>query len=238
MKNKLVTFIIAMFLMINYVNAETCTLEKQVEVNNAAGAVSATGSPYEYEYVTENSESGEEETFTDYIGTIFIYNLTPDIYAIVDDGTTKQRVNYEEKYDGDALVSTDAMSVVKNYTVSIYAVNTSCNKNAIREINVTIPRLNNYYYDSLCQTYPDYFYCSQFMTVDSISYDDFRDGIAKYASQKKAEDDENRKQGILNETKTFLKKHWLVVLVVIIVLASGITFFIYRKNKKRKEQII
>ncbi|MDD5836558.1 MAG: hypothetical protein PUD34_05065 [bacterium] len=237
-KNYLLFAIFAGLLSSTVVHAETCPLEKQVEVNNAAGAVSASASPLDYEYVYENEETGEEAIETAYIGDIGVYNLTEDIYVVVSDGKNKTTLTYNDSNDGEAHVSTGDMYSVKNYKVSVYPVNERCGKSAIKELNVTVPRQNRFYTNQGCQENPDYFYCSQFITLDDISDADFTSGLNSYISQNTKKDEDNRKQGIIAETASFIKKHWLVIIVIILIIGGGAGSYIYIKNKKRKESIV
>ena len=76
------------------------------------------------------------------------------------------------------------------------------------------------------------------MTADDIAYVDFSTGITEYAKTHKSVNDETRKEGILEETTNFVKKHWVIVTVVILIIIGGTGTFIYLRNKKRKEEIV
>lgn len=238
MKNKYFIYLIICLLIAVKVNAEACTLETKVSVNNDAGSVNASASSFEYSYTDTDSENGEEYEATAYTGLIHIYNLTPNIYAVASDGKKKITLNYDEENPNQVSFSTGGMSFLKEYTISIYPTNTNCGKSAIRELKVTVPRLNKYYaYDS-CSDYPDYFYCSQFLSVNDITEEEFTKGIADYAKSHQSKSDENRKEGFLEETTNFLKKNWLIITIIIVIIISGLTTFIIIRNKKRKEQIV
>ena len=231
-------FLLLVFLFIPTVNAKYCTLERQVQINNAAGLVTAKAYPYSYEYTGTDTETGEEGVGTAYVGMIDVYNLTSDIYAVLEYNNSKYRLNYDEENEDAASYSTGTMSKVKEYKISIYAVDSECGKDAIRTLNVTVPRINRYYNESACSDYPDYFYCQEFMTTDDISYTDFTSGVAEYAKTHKSVNDETRKEGFLDETTTFLKEHWLIFTIVLVIITATITVLIYMRNKKRKEQIV
>ena len=238
MKRKYLLFFLLSLLFIPKVKAEYCTLERQAELNNAAGAVTAKGYPYSYNYTSTDPDSSEEVTGTSYLGVIDVYNLTSDIYAVLEYDGTKYRLDYDPETGGEVSYSTGGMGKVKEYTISIYPVDTECGKKAIRQINVTVPRANQYYNESICSDYPDYFYCQEFMTADDIAYVDFSTGITEYAKTHKSVNDETRKEGILEETTNFVKKHWVIVTVVILIIIGGTGTFIYLRNKKRKEEIV
>lgn len=238
MKRKYLLLLFLSLLFIPKVKAEYCTLERQAQLNNAAGAVTAKGYPYSYNYTSTDPDSGEEITGTDYLGMIDVYNLTSDIYAVLEYDSSKYRLDYDPETDGEVSYSTGGMGKVKEYTISIYPVDTECGKKAIRQLNVTVPRANRYYNESICSDYPDYFYCQEFMTADDIAYIDFINGITEYAKTHKSVNDETRKEGILEETTNFVKKHRVIITIVILIVIGGTGTFIYLRNKKRKEEIV
>lgn len=232
--------IASLFLLITVTaNAETCPLEKKVQINNEAGLVTATSEPYAYEYTDMIEDTGEVVTNTAYLGSINIYNLTENLYAVISNGSAKKTVTYADAYDGVNKISTGDMNMLKTYTISIYPTNKRCDTNAIRELQVTIPIENPYYKLQVCKDYRDYFYCSQFLNIENISRDDFTNGIEEYISQKqKEEEEENRHEGIIDTATSFVKKHWIVVLIVIMLIIFSTWFYIHNKNKKRKEHIV
>jgi len=239
MKKILYTLVI-MFLMMNTVKAvTTCDLEEQVQVNNDAGTVNVTAEPFAYEYYTSNSETGEEEKATGYIGMIYINNVTENIYVTItsaDDITKKY--TYSDAIDDTISINTDEMNVVKTYTVSIYPSNTKCGKSVIRELTVTVPRLNSYYYYDYCTDNPDYMYCQQFTNLENISYNDFYYGVTNYAASKKNQEEEQRKTGIFEGTVSFIRKNWFIVIIVIILIACGSYLVIKNKKEKEREDIV
>jgi len=238
MKKRYLFYFLIPLLIGNVVEAASCSLEKQVQINNAAGAVTADAAPYEYQYVANNTETGEEETVTAYTGMLYVYNLTEDIYAEVSFDHDKKTVYHTDAFDDVVTVPTGGMAIVKNYTVSIYPTDKSCGKNVIRQIQVTVPRQNYYYNEQMCKDYPDYFYCSQFMTVDNISYSDFAKGVSDYAAKVKKEEEESRRQGITEIASNFVKKNWFILLILVVLLLGGSGTYFYMKKKKRKEQIV
>lgn len=238
MKKYLNVMAIFLLLTLTSVNAASCSLEDQVKINDEAGLVNVSAEPYEYEYVGMIEDTGESSTFTAYLGSINIYNLTENLYAIVSNGQAKKTINYYENNGGVNQVSTGSMEMLKTYTVSIYPTNTRCGRTAIREFQITVPLENPYYKMAICSENPDYFYCSQFLNIENISRDDFSKGIEEYINQKKKKEEEKRKEGIIDLATSFFKRNWLAIVIVIIIIISGITTYIYLRNKKRKEQIV
>lgn len=220
------------------VNAETCPLEKKVQINNEAGLVTATSEPYAYEYMDMIEDTGEVVTNTAYLGSINVYNLTENLYAVISNGKAKKTITYDDATDGVNKVSTGEMNMLKTYTISIYPTNKRCDTSAIRELQVTIPIENPYYKLQVCKDYPDYFYCSQFLNIENISRDDFTNGIEEYISQKQKEEEENRHEGVIDSTKSFIKKNWLIITIILVIIIAGIITYIIIRNKKRKEEIV
>ena len=238
MNRKYLIFATICLCLLFKVNAETCSLETQVAINNDAGSVSVSATPFEYGYTDNDTETGEEYEGTAYTGLVHVYNLTSNIYAVASSDNDKITLNYDENNPNQVTFSSGGMGYVKNYKISNYSTNKSCGKTAIRELNITVPRLNRYYsYDS-CNDYPDYFYCSQFLTVDDISEDDFVSGLKDYAKTVNNKNDETRQEGFFKETTNFIKKHWLIIIISIALIGGGITTFVILRNKKRKEQIV
>jgi len=235
---KILFSIITVLLSINIVNAKSCSLEDQATVNNHAGLVTVSASPLSYTYTSNNSETGEEEETTAYTGMIYVNNVTEDLYITIDDGENVDTFKYSDAINDIITYNTGGMGYVKNYTVNVYATNTNCSKSAIRQLNVTVPRLNTYYSSDLCQENPDYFYCSQFMTVDDITYSAFYEGVTKYSEEQKQKEEENRKSNVINDTTNFIKNYWYII-VIVIVIVTGVTLTIIRiRRKKREKEIV
>lgn len=238
MKKYLFILVSFALLTLNTVNAETCSLETQVKINNEAGVVTAVSEPFEYKYSSVVEDTGENSIFTGYLGSINIYNLTENLYAVVSNGQAKKTVTYADTNDGVNKISTGSMNMLKTYTISIFPTNTRCGTTALRELQVTVPIENPYHKMQICNEYPDYFYCSQFLNIENISRDEFSQGINEYINQKKTKEEEKRHEGVIDTATNFIKKHWVAIIIVIIILSSGIGFYIYMRNKKRKEQIV
>jgi len=234
---KIMFTIFTIFSLTNIVNAASCSLEEQVQVNNEAGAVNATAEPFQYSYYATNSETDEEEEVVAYTGMIYVNNITENIYVIVSSSDDiSNKYTYSDAIDGTITINTGGMGSVKAYTVSVYAVNTKCDKSAIRELTVTVPRRNSYHDLSLCNDNPDYLYCQEFTTLDDIDYVSFYNGVSDYASSKKKAEDEERKSGVFEEATSFIKTNWLVILFIIIIIIGCAYVFIKKKNKSKKDK--
>lgn len=240
----LLTIIAFSILGLQTVQAAACTLEQKVKVNNDAGLVSYSVQPFEYRYKDTEENGGSQEhdddQYSGYLGMLEIYNLTDNIYATVTDSSENKQTKYtiNDSVDGIVSLSTGSMQYLKNYTISIYASNQDCGRSAIRTMDVVVPRENRYYYYDSCDDYPDYFYCSQFLTLEEISLDDFNRGLNDYAKTHKSTTNDTRKEGIIEATKDFAKNHWLIIVIVIVAIVGITSTVIIIRNKKRKKLIV
>lgn len=234
----------ALFLVICFlglfikVNAASCSLEKRVKLNNEAGAVTATSEPFEYNYMTNDDITDEQIIQTSYLGAIKIYNLTENLYAIATYGDDKKTINYGSGSNNINTISTGAMDIVKEYTVSVYPTDTSCGKDAIRTLQVSVPRYNTYSVTPKCIEYPDYFYCSKFLTVDNISREDFSSGLEQYISSQDSKKNESRHEGFIKAAENLIKKHWLLSGILLITLIAVVISIVLNKKRKDKERIV
>ena len=136
--------ILFLILNTNIVHA-SCSLEEQVKINNAAGAVNAVASRLDYSYEDHDDDLNEDITTNGYTGIVYVYNLTDAIYFEISDGTSREKYTSNDDVNGAVAVSTGSMAVVKNYTILIYSTNKACSSSAVRTIQVTIPRYNEYF---------------------------------------------------------------------------------------------
>ena len=74
MKKNLFMVILFLILNINIVHA-SCSLEDQVKINNAAGAVNAVASRLDYSYEDHDDDLNEDITTNGYTGIVYVYNL-------------------------------------------------------------------------------------------------------------------------------------------------------------------
>lgn len=236
MQKKMFICLLFIILGISKVNA-SCSLEEQVTVNNAAGAVNVVSDKLKYTYSTYDPEHDETFDVDDYTGIIYVYNLTPDIYFNITDGKNKETYTYADDINGAVAVSTGTMAVVKNYTIAIYSTNKSCGTTPVRTISTVIPRYNNFSGYTSCQEYPDYYYCQQFLNSDLISETEFQKGLDEYAKTHK-KSDESRRENFIESTMQFIKKYWLYILIALVIVASSILIYKKYLEEKRKKEIV
>ena len=78
MKKNLFMVILFLILNTNIVHA-SCSLEEQVKINNAAGAVNAVASRLDYSYEDHDDDLNEDITTNGYTGIVYVYNLTRNL---------------------------------------------------------------------------------------------------------------------------------------------------------------
>lgn len=237
MKNKKI-FLVTLFCLFTFitrVNAEYCDYERKAKINNEAANVNVTHETYEDFYMVEGLEPGKMEQASQWYGIVHIYNVTPNLKVTVTDRNGKKyNFDYKNVVEDTITLNAGLAYEVNRYTVDVYYSDSECGKEPVRSLNITIPRYNNYSEYAECATYPDYYYCKQFITLDDITEKQFHQGIKEYAEQLKTQEkEEKKKQSIIYKTTSFLKKNWLIISLVVIVIIGGVAFIIIKKRKDR-----
>lgn len=237
----LLTFLFMLCINFDFVKAEGCDYAEQARLNNLASTIKAEGSTYSY------SKEIFDETYNQMIneitryGYIGLYNLTDELYAEVKGANETKKYYEKDKSDeGIIYIQTGLASLVKNYTISIYPTDLSCGKSPIRTINVTIPRYNRYFIHPMCDSYPGYYYCSEYLTLEEIDETTFLDGVERYKNnlEKKQQEEEKKQHSIIYQTVNFVNQHKVVFISLAIILIIIIIYFVYKFIKKRKERIV
>lgn len=244
MKRKL--FTLALLISINLcfiqVKAATCNYEEQIKISGIAQ-----NAKVEYmmnEYQNEYYDPTYDETITDstWGGIVYIYNMTPEIKVEIVDRNNKKYNYYYSDADSDGVIalSSGLANEVKNYTVNIYAVNTECGKDALKTVNITIPRYNRYSLYPECSDYPDYYYCKDFVTLEDISEENFNRGLSDYKKQQeeKKQEEEKKQNNIIYKTQEFVKENKMIIIPIVIVLVIVGGLIIFRVIKKRRERLV
>ena len=224
--------IIVFLSFINFVYAE-CDYDTEAKINNAAGTVRAEYQTYEYNNNYYDETYDEEVSESYWYGLIHIYNLSDEVYVKVIDnnGNSKEYTADDVAADGVIYVGTGMANEVKNYKIEVYATDSSCVDDVIRTINIQIPRYNVFSTYSQCLEYPDYYYCSEFVSSSNISEREFYKGIEDYAKRLEAEKDN---QGIISQTAQLIKNHWGAIIILLVCLGIGVYIFYIKFYNKRK----
>ena len=121
-----------------------------------------------------------------------------------------------------------------SYNFDVYG-NENCTYNLIKQIDVTISRLNDYYDDPICEQARGYKYCQKW--IDKyVDYEELQKGIEQYLNTK-PNDGNNNKPSITNAGHDFYyyynKYYWLALGMSIAIL--GILIYLWIKQNKKNQ---
>lgn len=230
--NFIVLLICFLFLlMITNVNADTkCTDKEIAGLNKTAGLVKTN---YEVEEKTKSLEGTAYEqnaTTTVYSFNITIYNLTKDIYAVINNESNYQSINVDSTNidNGKYTFTTDDFTNVIKYQIEIYSSLENCSGKKLRTFYFTKPKLNPYASYGICLENPNVSYCKKFITKDvNVTEEQLINAIE--ALQTTTKETSSKKS---NNFITFIKNYYLYLIIGVVVL-GGIITVIIKIYKKR-----
>lgn len=246
MKKHLVGVILAfLFLFVpNYADAESaCSYSEQAELNNIASNVKATydvADIYMGKAVNMEEEGAPEVDWFVKGLKINILNITEDIYIKLINQNTKEEKTYRHTDTEEGLIAFETADVenVVNYTIEVYAAKYACAGELIRKIEFLTPQYNSYSELEVCSTYPDFYYCQEFLLGENISREAFFERIREYGQNKEIVETEEEKDNTWDKVKEFYNKNkWTINIVgifVVIIGVSGIVILI----KKRRSRVL
>ena len=225
---RVLIFLILFLVSNSYHVLAECDYAEQARLNDLAGLVTAEAQTYEQtkEYFDEGF--GENVTLSYWYGRINIYNITSDLYVEIEDLGT-----YYATEDNVITIDTGLTDDIKEYSIDVLAVEPACDKDPIRTLKVTIPRLNPFSSYPQCLEHPDYYYCNKFVFLDEISENEFFAGINAYAEREEslAEDDKS----IIDTIIDFLKNYYVsIIIVVVIIIGIIVGIKIWKQKEEDK----
>ena len=223
---KIYIFLVFSFLLGYTKVLAECDYAEQARLNNLAGLVTSEYQTYEQTKEYYDEGFGETVTLSYWYGRINIYNITSDLYVEVEDLGT-----FYSNEDNVITIDTGLTDEIREYSIDILAVEPACDKDPIRTLHVTIPRLNPYSSYPQCLEYPDYYYCNKFVFLDEISESDFLAGINAYA--KREDSINNNDKNFFDKILDFFKNYYVSIIIIIVVI---IIFIVGFKIWKQKEE--
>lgn len=232
--------VITVFLPI-LVNAEsTCSYSELAELNGIAANVKAN---YEETQVYAGQDYKLESSNNELIDIynmglkISILNMSNDIYIEIKDDTSNdiKRVNYADTTDGIYTFIQEDVSVMRNYTIEIYANKYSCNGELIRKIDFIVPYYNTFSQLEACTKYPEFSYCRKFLTTEQFTAEEFYSNLSSYQEKfNKKEDEKEKQKSFLGKISEFYhKNNVLINSIGIIIVISGVTSIVIIIKKRR-----
>lgn len=223
------------------VNAESsCSYKEQAELNNIAANVKANYEAIDVVVgrgINPDSESTEEFDVYGRALKINILNITDDVYVKIKNNDTNEERTYYKKDTTDGVVSFNKEDVdsVTSYKIEVYANKYSCTGDLVRTFDFVTPQYNFFSELEICNTYPEYYYCQEFITSDNISYDSFINNMEKLKEEtKEQEKKKEEKKGLLTKIKEFYKKNKIAIDIAgCIIVVGGITATVILIKKRR-----
>ena len=238
-----------MFTPIDTQAASTCSYAEQAELNEIANNVKVNYEVVDlYDGQAYQLDSGlDEDPLVDiYVRgfKINILNITEDILVRVTNDFDNIEYTYDSKniQDGIGTFETKNNEELVKYTINIYSNKGSCTGDLVRSFKMVTPAYNLYSSMALCDDYPQYYYCQEFLPTGSIEYITFSRGLDKYIEEiedKKKEEEEEKNKNIFEKIKDFYIKNKIIVNIgVIIVIASGIVVTTIVLVKKKRGRVL
>jgi len=228
-------FTLSLFIGLEVANAQTCSNEIRARLNEAAQKVRAVievvETPGTGEWHDDEAGLVRGEDIITYSFKITVYNVGPGMYVSMNNGMTKENTILlpDSPEGGDVVYTTDNITDVITYTLTVFANVEECGRDTLRTFTVVKP-MYNWYSETLgCRENPTVTFCHKFVTKEvSIPDGDIRTAIEEYIG-KEAEKASNNKESLWG---------WLgdnIIYIVIGVLAvagiAGGTIYIVRRRR-------
>lgn len=241
----LLIVILSIFMFVGKARAEeedrTCNAVSLNELRTKAANIKVTyemGIKYGEIVKTEDGEEGHP--YTRYMD-IKIYNITSDLYVLVegdDLGEEKSAIATLDKVgiDGSATIRVKLVDKIRTYNFSVFSDSYGCSSQTLRKLRLTVPRFNYYSDLEICKDIPDYYLCQQFVTYD-IEGSTFMNRVQDYKAKLLSNDAD--KEGIKTDDNTnivskavsSISKHKYIVVGGIVLVGVIVTIFILKRKK-------
>ena len=241
MRKNLVGVILSLGLIFTPIIANaksSCSYSEQAELNNIAANVKANYEATEVfaeKAVNPDIEGAPEVDVYKKILKISILNIIDDIYVKVTNSKTNEEKTYRvsDTTDGVITFNHEDIDSISTYKIDIYANKYSCAGELIRTFDFIAPQYNFYSQLEACSTYPEYYYCQEFIPTDNISYDSFLNNVEKM-KEKNEEEKQKEEEGLFGKVKEFYKKNKIAIDIAgCIIVVGGITATVILIKKRR-----
>ncbi len=213
-----------------------CDVNEQVRLSKAAAAIKV-----EYEPVVLNSAGYDDPNSELYAVAIYaldvkIYNLTNDVYIVVERSDGAQYSLYsKDSKDGVIILRDDHTETVKNYSFKVYSNSGICEGKVLRNIKISTPRYNQLSNREACVSAPSYYKCQEFVNYDfevGNYVKDVEEYKAKLAKQG-IKDPTNAKvtnKGVVNRAVKKVSDHKWLVLGIVLAIGCVLTIVLLKKR--------
>lgn len=235
--NKKILFIAFMmfsFMMGVRAESETCTAEDKVRLRNIASMVSVNYETVDI-YGTSDEYSREEGTeFKEVNLDVKIHNLNDSMYVIIESPYLSKKIvadTDDKNNNGEIVIRKANLNQVEKMTFTIYSYE-SCTNDALKVINLTIPKYNRNSKLDICSDVPEFYLCQPLVTYD-IKNVDYSTSIAEYkeklANQEKKpalENQSDEESGLAG----FVSKNKYFIVGIVVGIGIGLTILILKRR--------
>jgi hypothetical protein len=229
---KILTFLLAFFIMSTGVLA-ACSVNDKAELNQKAANVKVT-----YEIKKETIQFNKGAIDYPYF-KISILNVDDDLQFVVKNNIDKGSKTYKYADAVKDIITFNNFDTSKifNYTIEVYISDTAkCYSEKLRTIYLTTPRRNDYYQRAVCNDYPDFYMCQEYVTFEDIPQSTFEEKLDSYQKGKIADNGEEVvEKTFFDKVFGFIDKYKFIILGGTIVIVGGAIVIARKKNKKSRE---
>lgn len=133
-------------------------------------------------------EFGEEEEVEGYIFKVTFHNMNENMFATItnDNENTQKKIEllkFADAKNGVLEYLTESSTKVVTYTVRIYTHNKNCENEMFRKFTFVTPVYNRYHEIDMCQAYPEFELCQEFIDVDRPSLSEFQKALYEWGEK-------------------------------------------------------
>ena len=204
---------------------------------------------------SQNQETLEIVDAYGYVFNVEFKNVPEDMYLVIKSDNInfeddKVTLKGEDAKDGVLKYQTKYTELIVEYTVSVYAAKYDCQDELFRKFTFKTPIYNRYHDMYICDAYPEFELCKEFITEDKPSMQVFYNRLYKYGKENdivitntyesiygtttkkgetttKVNEDKNDEKEKKDENIT----KYIIVITLAVLLISGVSVLVIKKRK-------
>lgn len=228
--------LVSLFCLLNSnVKADSlCDYKQLAEINSKATNIKAN-----FEVIKEMVHFDDDSAIKRFF-KVSILNVTDEFYVVVKNNNDEKEIMYESKDAKNGIISFSLyeLSKVVNYTFEIYTNSkTECPDEKVRTIYLTIPRYNEYSRRSICNEYPDFYLCQEFVTFSEVDEEIFLKQLDSYQKKVSIKNDDSKNDDSDKDSKKvldYIDEYKFVIIGSIIIIGVGTIAIIIVRSKKQR----
>lgn len=234
MSKKILFVAIIMFSFMMGVRAEneTCTAEDKVRLRNIASMVSVNYETVDIYGERETRPDEQELKRTDL--DVKIHNLNDSMYVLVSSPYLKKKIvadKSDKNSKGEIVIRKSNLNQVEKMTFTVYSYE-SCTNDALKVINLTIPKFNFNSRLAICADVPEYYLCQPLVTYDikNVDYEtsiaEYKEKLANQESKPALENRSDENSGMAG----FVSKNKYLIVGVVVAIGIALTLFVLKRR--------